>query len=114
MYTLTKNIKILSSLMMISGFIALAYGFYSAPHSVEEAKEMVSSHDHDNHGPEHEKDYYDKSAQKENKNMLDHNEGHEMSHDEHVYHQLSNRPWSALYVSALFFFLKIRMLFYFH
>jgi len=28
-----------------------------------------------------------------------------VSHDEHVYHQLSNRPWSALYVAALFFFL---------
>ena len=103
MYTLTKNIKILSSLMMISGFIALAYGFYSAPHSVEEVKEMVSSQAHDNYGSDDEKDYYDKSVQ--DKNKSDHNEGHQMSHEEHVYHQLSNRPWSALYVSALFFFL---------
>ena len=105
MYTLTKNIKILSSLMMVSGFIALAYGFYSAPHSVEEAKEMVSYQAHDNYGPDDEKGYYDKSTLNENKNKSDHGEGHQMSHDEHVYHQLSNRPWSALYVSALFFFL---------
>ena len=105
MYTLTKNIKILSSLMMVSGFIALAYGFYSAPHSVEEAKEMVSYQAHDNYGSDDDKDYYDKSTLNENKNKSDHGEGHQMSHDEHVYHQLSNRPWSALYVSALFFFL---------
>ena len=56
--------------MMISGFIALAYGFYSAPHSVEEAKEMVASHCHDNHGSDDEKDYYDKSTQKENEKYV--------------------------------------------
>ena len=28
-----------------------------------------------------------------------------MSHDEHVFHQLANRPWAAVYVSAFFFFM---------
>ena len=28
-----------------------------------------------------------------------------MSHDEHVFHQLANRPWAALYVAAFFFFM---------
>ena len=50
MYILTKNIKILSLLMMISGFIALAYGFYSAPHSVEEAKEMANRYNDELNG----------------------------------------------------------------
>ena len=106
MYSLTKNIKILSFSMMLIGFVALAYGFYSAPHTIEEAKEMVSSHGHEDHGSDHGKNYNSKSVENENKIDADHHEdGHEMSHDEHVYHQLSNRPWSALYVAALFFFL---------
>ena len=41
-------------------------------------------------------------ADKTNLDVQD--DSHKMSHDEHVYHQLSNRPWSALYVAALFFF----------
>ena len=97
MYTLTKNIKILSSLMMVSGFIALAYGFYSAPHSVEEAKEMVSYLAHDNYGSADDKDYYDKSTLNENKNKSDHGEGHQMSHDEHVYHQLKKQTESKYF-----------------
>ena len=40
MYSITKNIKILSFSMMLIGLLALAYGFYSAPHSLEEAKEI--------------------------------------------------------------------------
>ena len=28
-----------------------------------------------------------------------------MSHDEHVFHQLANRPWAAVYVAAFFFFM---------
>ena len=30
---------------------------------------------------------------------------HDAAHDEHVLHQLQNRPWSALYVAAFFFFM---------
>jgi hypothetical protein len=30
---------------------------------------------------------------------------HDAEHDEHVLHQLQNRPWSALYVAAFFFFM---------
>ena len=30
---------------------------------------------------------------------------HDLVHDEHVFHQLSNKPWAALYVSAFFFFM---------
>ena len=30
---------------------------------------------------------------------------HDSAHDEHLLHQLQNRPWSALYVAAFFFFM---------
>ena len=53
--------------MMLIGFVALAYGFYSAPHSIEEAKEMVSSHGHEDHGSDQGKDYNSKSAENGNK-----------------------------------------------
>ena len=32
-------------------------------------------------------------------------ESHDASHDEHLLHQLQNRPWAALYVAAFFFFM---------
>ena len=106
MYSITKNIKILSFSMMLIGLLALAYGFYSAPHSLEEAKEMVSNHGYDDHGSNYGEEYNSNSTQKKDKTNVDLKEdSHKMSHDEHVYHQLSNRPWSALYVAALFFFL---------
>ena len=106
MYSITKNIKILSFSMMLIGLLALAYGFYSAPHSLEEAKEMVSNHGYDDHGSNYGEEYNSNSTQNKDKTNVDLQEDSDkMSHDEHVYHQLSNRPWSALYVAALFFFL---------
>jgi hypothetical protein len=96
MYTVTKNIKLFSFTLMAIGLIGLFYGFYTAPHSIEEAKEIIATHSNDGHGSDH--------VLESNHNEYD-SDDHSMSHDEHVYHQLSNRPWSALYVSALFFFL---------
>ena len=32
-------------------------------------------------------------------------ESHDSSHDEHLLHQLQNKPWAALYVAAFFFFM---------
>ncbi len=117
MYKLTKNIKILSFSLMILGLVGLAYGFYTAPHSIEESKAIVASYSHGDHGSDHDLDSGHKddshnsdnaiaSDHSEEYNKLDHqSDEHSVSHDEHVYHQLSNRPWSALYVAALFFFL---------
>ena len=117
MYKVTKNIKILSFSLMILGLVGLAYGFYTAPHSIEESKAIVASSSHGEPGSDHAVDLEDKdeshssdyaivSDHSEEVNNLDFkSDEHSVSHDEHVYHQLSNRPWSALYVAALFFFL---------
>jgi hypothetical protein len=104
MYTITKNIKIVSFTLMAIGFIGLFYGFYTAPHSIEESNAIVASYGDHGHSSNHgsDSDYQNNSHHKENSHE---SEGHEVSHEEHVYHQLSNRPWSALYVAALFFFL---------
>ena len=117
MYKVTKNIKILSFSLMILGLVGLAYGFYTAPHSIEESKAIVASSSHGEHGSDHAVDLEDKDESHSSDHAIvsDHSEEvndldfksdeHSVSHDEHVYHQLSNRPWSALYVAALFFFL---------
>ena len=44
MYTVTKNIKIFSFTLMAIGFIGLFYGFYTAPHSIEESNAIVASY----------------------------------------------------------------------
>ena len=53
MYTVTKNIKIFSFTLMAIGFIGLAYGFYTAPQSIEESKAIVASYADDGHGSDH-------------------------------------------------------------
>ena len=45
MYKVSKNIKILSFSLMIIGALGLAFSFYSAPKTIEQAKEMVESMD---------------------------------------------------------------------
>ena len=52
MYKVSKNIKILSFTLMIIGALGIAYGFYSAPKTIEQAKELVA----DSHGHGHSND----------------------------------------------------------
>jgi len=50
MYKVSKNIKILSFSLMIIGALGLAFSFYSAPKTIEQAKEMVADSHGDDHG----------------------------------------------------------------
>ena len=100
MFTLTNKIKTFSIALIVLGLLGIAYGFYSAPSTIEEAKEIVaSSHHDDGHSLS-----YDSHSDEANGHD-EHGDGHEMSHDEHVFHQLANRPWAAVYVAAFFFFM---------
>ena len=84
--------------MMALGILGMTIGFMSAPTTVEQAKAMVAMHD-DGHGESH--------AEEEHPTDTEHavDAEHDASHDEHLLHQLQNRPWSALYVAAFFFFM---------
>ncbi|SHJ58851.1 quinol:cytochrome C oxidoreductase [Pseudozobellia thermophila] len=97
MYTFSNRLKIGSFILMAVGFLGIAIGFISAPTTVEEAKAIVASHDdgHGGHGAE--AGHGDAAAA--------HGGEHDASHDEHLLHQLMNKPWAALYVGAFFFFM---------
>ncbi len=103
MYTVSNRLKIGSIILMALGIIGIGIGFMSAPSDIAEAKEMVASHG-DGHGESH-------GAEATHAVADGHGEeagGHAMSeeeHDKHVYHQLSNKPWAALYIAAFFFFM---------
>ncbi len=108
MFILTKKIKIFSLVLIILGLLGIAFGFYSAPSTIEEAKEIIAnSHHGDDHASNHNYNGEAHSSMMESNkdHYSDHLEDHEMSHDEHVFHQLANRPWAAVYVSAFFFFM---------
>lgn len=83
--------------MMALGLIFLGIGFVSAPSTVEEAQEMVAAHG-DDHGGSH--DETTAAEVSPHQSEAEHD-----AHGEHLLHQLQNRPWSALYVAAFFFFM---------
>jgi len=85
--------------LMALGILGMTIGFMSAPDTVEEAKAMVAMHD-DGHGESHAEEE-EHATEEEHAVVSD----HDTSHDEHLLHQLQNRPWSALYVAAFFFFM---------
>lgn len=101
MYTVSNRLKIGAIILMVVGALGIVSGFLSAPSTVAEAKEMVASHD-DGHGGGHGETVVDDghgSAEEGGHAMT------EAEHDEHVFHQLQNKPWAALYVGAFFFFM---------
>lgn len=109
MYKISNKLKIGSIILMVIGALGMGVGFLAAPSNVEEAKAMVADHHDDGHGGAHEDTSEHPSvgmgAEVAHGNMITHDQAHETSHDEHLLHQLQNRPWSAVYTAALFFFL---------
>ena len=102
MYTFSKRLKTFSFALMIVGLVGIAWGFFNAPSTVEEAKEIVAHNEsHDTHATTtHTVEASDDAHSTE--------ASHDASHDEHVFHQLQNRPWSALFV-AIFFFMMLAL-----
>ena len=114
MYTFSNKLRNLAFAFMAIGLAGLVYGFLSAPKTVEEAKAMVASEHHGaGHGEEQSSDHaapvraetaHD-NHKEEGHGEVAHGEEHDASHDEHLFHQLQNKPWAALYVAAFFFFM---------
>ena len=56
MYIFPNKIKKIAIAFMIVGFFGLAYGFLSAPKTIEESKAMIEANHGDHHGAEHDED----------------------------------------------------------
>ena len=130
MYTFPNKLRNLAIVFMVVGLIGLTYGFLSAPSTIEEAKAIVAANHGEGHGTSHETSGTSESQGEDSShastsshaedahptadhqeqvaashNGTSHVESHDAEHDEHVFHQLSNKPWAALYVAAFFFFM---------
>ena len=112
MYTFSNKLRNLAFAFMAIGLAGLVYGFLSAPKTVEDAKAMVATEHHGGgYGEEHadeahaEESTHDAHQTEDHAAEAAHGEEHDASHDEHLLHQLQNKPWAALYVAAFFFFM---------
>ena len=123
-YKISNRLKIGAITLIVLGILGVSYGFWDAHHYNEgNITEFLANED--GHGGAHAQEGHgevhgESSAQKEEshgettvhaeKDDGDEAhgaeaEGHKMTHEEHVLHQLHNRPYSALYVGAFFFFM---------
>ena len=123
MYTISNRLKMTSMILMIAGLIGVSYGFWDSHRykTVDDVKALLAEEDHHgdysdhgadhtaSHGDDHSDAHHDAthvSGHETNHSNDTHaEEGHHMSHEEHVLHQIHNRPWAALYVGAFFFFM---------
>src|SRR6478609_7850813 len=109
MYTFSSKLKTFSFVLMAIGLLGIGYGFLTAPKNIQEVETLLAADAHGSHGEashevahvavsgEHAKA---EAGKHEVKADADHKE-----HLEHVFHQLSNKPWAALYVACIFFML---------
>lgn len=88
MYTLPNKLKLFAIIFMVVGALGMIAGLMNAPSSKDEVREMLAQQEaHHGH------------------TALAEEVQHDEEHVYHLFHQLQNRPWSAIYVSALFFFM---------
>ncbi|GGG18385.1 quinol:cytochrome C oxidoreductase [Dokdonia pacifica] len=111
MYTLSKNLKLTAFIFMAVGAILFAVDYYNLPSTTEEVAAMEAAHG-DGHGGGHETEATHDNGHGEaaaHGETSSHSEGgHEMTpeeHNEHVLGQYQNKPWSAIYIAAFFFFM---------
>jgi len=109
MYTVTNKLKIFAIVLMVLGAALTAVGFASTPASEQAVQEMIDKNEMEHGG--------DSAAHATSgHDAHDSTAAHGETAEHHgpptsdtsayaVYHQLKNRPWSAVYVSAFFFFM---------
>jgi hypothetical protein len=110
MYTISNKLKTFSIALIILGLLGVGYGFMTSHKSFEDVETMLAEEtslhggghgevaSHDEHASE--TAHIEDASHAEGSSVDAHTE-----HVEHVQHQIANRPWSALYVAAFFFFM---------
>ena len=93
MYIFSGKLKIAAITLMILGLVGIINGFMEVPKSNEQVLEIMHERSHESH------------AHSSDSDLAGASDHHDQKHLEHVKHQLQNKPWSALYVACIFFFL---------
>ncbi|QTY25866.1 quinol:cytochrome C oxidoreductase [Flavobacterium sp. CS20] len=101
MYKMSNKLRLSAIIFMVVGVLGIAYGFWQAPSSKAEAKELLEHKAE--HGDSHAETANTHQVEGQSSNRAE--EAHSDEHLEHAYHQMQNRPWSAVFVPMLFFFL---------
>ncbi|MDN3491097.1 quinol:cytochrome C oxidoreductase [Winogradskyella bathintestinalis] len=113
-YKISNRLRIGAIVLIVLGLLGVGYGFIDSHQyeTVEDVKELLANESHhDTHAnEEHAEEVHEESHVSDNIGEEAHGaehaeEGHGMSHEEHVLHQIHNRPYSALYIAAFFFFM---------
>jgi len=106
MYTFSSKLKIFSIALIIIGALGVGYGFFTAPQTTDDVKEMMQ-HDIDTHGAMSDESTAGHEVNDEHAAEAGAQNEHasEESHLEHALTQAQNRPWAAVYISMIFFLL---------
>ncbi len=106
MYTFSSKLKTFSIALIIIGALGIGYGFFTAPQTTDDVKEMMQ-HAEDSHGETPDSATADHEVNNEHAIEADaqNEHGSEEAHLEHVLMQTQNRPWAAVYISMIFFLL---------
>jgi hypothetical protein len=109
---------------MVLGLLGMAYGFLTVPKDTHEVEKMLNANSHNEHASEdshtkntdgnsHNADTHDKNSDKHVENTHGAKDEHQ-EHLEHVLKQYKNKPWSAFFISAFFFFMLSLMVLVFY
>ncbi|WP_281238025.1 quinol:cytochrome C oxidoreductase [Flavobacterium praedii] len=118
MYTFSSKLKTFSFVLMAVGLLGIGYGFLTAPKDIQAVEALLAADSHGEHAEakqgvatpsqNSETTHEVASVGKDKEVAANHNvkvDTEHKEHLEHVYHQLSNKPWAALYVACIFFML---------
>ncbi len=108
-YKISNRLKIGAIILIVLGILGVGYGFIDSQKVNEDnISEFLANEDHhgaenatDIHGETHDAAASSHAGERHEAEA----DGHEMTHEEHVLHQIHNRPYAAMYVAAFFFFM---------
>jgi hypothetical protein len=123
-YKISNRLKIGAVILIVVGLLGVGYGFIDSHQYTEDniTEFLANEEGHgDAHAEEghaesqgesvaHAEEGHGMAVAHAEENHADEGhgagvEGHTVSHEEHVLHQIHNRPYAALYVAAFFFFM---------
>ena len=117
-YKISNRLRMGAIIMIVLGLFGVVYGFIDAKGVTEDNISEIIAAEHHGHGDAHATeahgdghaeeahgDSHGESTSHAKENHGDEAHGGMTKHEEHALHQIHNRPYSALYVAAFFFFM---------